>query len=453
MGKNSNVNLIKSFIDLYFNGDSRKFRESISYSINHIGRDGLYKSLLPTCYTPGTFKLIERCNSPQFLPENERKLDLNSWIKDVVQADLNNILNYLKPSDLKPIFPVNDLPEIASNLLQYKGGDGKSLIDSIWNQEYSDIFRNLELFLLTGIPNYQLNTYQGVNDFAKKLTPSLLFKLQSVCNFDLLDWCKLSVASGLIGLNEKSVIDATSAFYKQAEIPILLDKSVDHNVSFLCENLLSVIKSKHRIDNFHEFLHHCSISSPQTIAVFADDYIETIFLLKFYEILLMNQKQLVAILIPKSKRAGNDATFYDIQDILQLDIFNNLNQLINEKRFIIRKDGPQLGGLNLEKLDDDILKILCKVDFLDIRGCRAFEMAQGIKKVTYYSFNIIREISESITGIDGESRQMVFLKQLPGQYCFRGFRERNKILRLAPSGRKYMVVPYTAYDYFKQNVS
>jgi len=236
-----------------------------------------------------------------------------------------------------------------------------------------------------------------------------------------------------------------------SEIPVFINKTVDENVKLVCDSLIEVINIKHQINHVDKYISDLLNPINKSIGIFTDDYIETIFLLKFYEKVLLNNKSVIVYLIPKSNIAGNDATYEDVQDILDMEIFHKLKKFRNEKRLIIRNDGPQIGGLNLLKLNSEILQIITELDILDVRGCRAFEMAQGIKKTTYFSFNIIREISESITGIDGESRQMVLIKQKPGQYCFKDFTKRYKNFKIAPSGRKFMVVPFTVYDYFQKN--
>jgi hypothetical protein len=122
-----------------------------------------------------------------------------------------------------------------------------------------------------------------------------------------------------------------------------------------------------------------------------------------------------------------------------------------KKRMVIRSDGPKIGGLNFLRLSSSVMNQVYDADILDIRGCRAFEMAQGVRKDTFYSYNVIREMSESITGLDGESRHIVFVHQKPGERCFAGFRKRHKKIKIAPSGREYMVTPFSVLDYYTAN--
>ena len=428
----------------------KAFANHLVLEISDDEHDTLLNSLVPRDYTPGTFLIRDRESSPLFLNSADGNLGLRQWVTKVIKEDLGHFISFLSIASRK--FTIDDMIDSILELLFIEKGDTLPLIDRVWNQEYSDIFRRIELYLLTGDIDYQLNIYQHVNDFADEVVQHLIYKFQKEYGATLLDWCKLSVVAGLVGLNEKSSIDATSSFYRACEIPLFINDSIESNIGFIYRKLQDILRIEHRIDSSEIFVDKLLNSkSPIAICIFPDDYIETIFLLKFYDELLLRNDNIHAILIPKSKRCGNDATFDDVMNMLSWKTFPNLVRLAAEGRFIVRNDGPAIGGLNILKLKSELLLALQSMDILDIRGCRAFEMAQGIKKETYFSFNIIREISESITGIDGESYQMAFFHQFPGEYCFKGFRERHKLNKKAPSGREFMVVPFTVYDYHMRN--
>lgn len=402
--------------------------------------------LLCENYEPGTFLISERAEYPLFVSDKEQSLGLVSWIKKVVNNDLSDLAGCVDFTEINPIMAVRDIPDFISDLVLYSFDDG-CLAEKIYNQEYSDIFRRIEFMIIFGRFDKYIDIYYGVNKYLKDIVPYIFNAFLSGDENDLILWAKLSVASGLIGLNLKSKNDAASDFYKKSEIPVFTDKSMRVNVELVVKNLWGIIGDTHIIDQFSEFV--CDLLNCKNIVVFTDDYMETFFLLKFYEMILDKNKDIVVVIVPKSTLAGNDATYYDVIDMLNVGYLEKMNIYAKQGRLIVRNDGPNAGGLNMKKINLDLLSIIYNSDLLDIRGCRAFEMTQGIKKNVYYSFNIVREISESITGIDGESRKMVMIKQFSGEYCFKGFRERYKMKKIAPSGREYMVSPFTVYDYYE----
>ncbi len=428
-----------------------KIQNIVLLTTNGRTQNPFLESLIPDDYAPGTFLIDERKDFPPYLDANERHLGLEGWITKIVDSDLNTISYQLSLQEKDISNLKGCIAKDIYTILTFKYAEERSLAERIWNQEYSDIIRRLELLLLTGQADYELDLYNTTNLYARDVCVELIHRFEHTRKTSLHDWCFLSVATGLVGLNKKSSIDATSHFYRQSEIPLFLNKSIQNNATRIYEDLLSIIERSHIVDQSSIFLEKFQVASKSPIAVmvFTDDYIETIFLLKLYEILLTAYSNLRVILVPKSKICGNDATMTDVLDLLELPEFARLKSLLNS-RFFVRNDGPKIGGLNLLKLSETILGNIAEADFLDIRGCRAFEMAQGIKKEAFYSFNVIREISESITGLDGETQHFIFVKQNPGERCYRGFRDRHKYQQVSPSGRKYMVVPYTVLNYYNE---
>jgi len=65
--------------------------------------------------------------------------------------------------------------------------------------------------------------------------------------------------------------------------------------------------------------------SPKLI-VFTDDYIETIFDLKFVERQLDYNSNLRVCLIPRARRYGNDASYTDVIRLLEEPVFRSLKR-------------------------------------------------------------------------------------------------------------------------------
>lgn len=409
----------------------------------------LYQKLLPADYEPGTFRISEREGCPSFLYESERSLGFDEWLLSVVQSDLERILPILQGRGISIPAAPEEIGRDIQSILTFERPPIPPLARQIWNQEYSDIIRRLELMLLTGDPDLDLDLYAEVNQRATELGMELIRRFEKRPGTTLREWCLLSVATGLVGLNEKSSMDATSQFYRVSEIPLNISESAARNAERIYPRLEDMVTRKHLLDDSQLFLDDIlrQRSRNLTLAVFPDDYLETVFLLKFYELLLVKQPRLAVHFFPKSCRCGNDATAEDIASMFKFPLFEGLRRASNEGRFVSHPDGPAIGGLNLMKLPATAIRKLLDADALDIRGCRAFEMAQGIRKPAVFSFNVIREISESITGLDGESRHMVFIVQNRGEKSFSGFRNRCHREILSSSGRPFMVVPHTVMDY------
>ncbi|OEU65303.1 MAG: hypothetical protein BA863_04395 [Desulfovibrio sp. S3730MH75] len=400
-------------------------------------------------YEPGTFLLSERAEQPAFLYEDERKGGLEGLVCQVVMEDLARLDTYAALDCTMPAFQ-RRISEEVFGILTHATEQVPSLASLIWNQEYSDIIRRIEMLVLTGDPDFDVHIYADVNRFAKQVCLSAIQQIEARRDIGIQELCRFSVSAGLVGLNTKSPIEATSHFDKQCAIPLLIETSVRDNATHILDSLLTLARRRHHIDETEELLIEvCDRAGhgPVSIAVFTDDYIETLFLLKFYEALMNEYKNLFVCLIPKSRHCGNDATYLDITEALAAPKFYRLKYYQDQGRFMLRSDGPCLGGLNLFKLPITLLQDLMTTDLLDIRGCRAFEMSQGLNKPTFFSFNVCREISESLTGLDGESQHMVLVRQNPGDKSFCGFRERHRRTLSTPSGRQYMVAPFTVQDY------
>lgn len=121
-------------------------------------------------------------------------------------------------------------------------------------------------------------------------------------------------------------------------------------------------------------------------------------------------------------RCGNDATYDSIRDFLE----RKFHFLRNESRFHVSKKGPKVGGVNLLKLDPEVMDLIEKADALDVRGARSYEMMQGVNKETFFGFMVCRGFSESVTGLPAKRSPFIYLHQGPGEYSFKGFKARHK---------------------------
>jgi len=350
-------------------------------------------------------------------------------------------------------FSVPEMQEKVYWTLTFKPPYLNELAEQVWNQEYSDVIRRIEMLWLYGNPDHQVDTYAHTNKFGKRLALRVIDGLEAYHrNLQPQDWYRLSVAAGLVGLQEKTSFAATSGINPSSVVAWDRAEPDHENVERILKELLEIISRTHVIDDsdlyFNEVLKD---KSKLKVVSFPDDYIETIFLLKFYEKQLLYNPNLEIYCVPKSVRCGNDATWRDIEQLLRAPLFKELAEIMSKQgRFKLVREGPKTGGLNFNKLSERVIKIVQESHCLDVRGARAYEMAQGVLKPVYFSFAVSREMSESVTGLDAESKHLVILRQNAGEKSFRGFRQRHTRRKRAPSGREYMVAPYAAIDYIRE---
>ncbi len=193
-------------------------------------------------------------------------------------------------------------------------------------------------------------------------------------------------------------------------------------VKKISDKLWETAHTKKRIDATNVFLESLRNSSWRTyrIVLFPDDYLESIFLLKFYSELLKEFPHVEIDCVPRSIRCGNDATWRDIEDFLI-----HFSDLAKNPRFRVHRNGPKLGTVNLLKLEHNIMDLLEIADVVDARGARNYEMMQGINRDAYFGFMVCRDFSEAVTGLFADDTPLVFLRQPAGEKSFRGFRNRS----------------------------
>jgi hypothetical protein len=392
------------------------------------------KGLCQNDFYPGTFTLAEISQDAPFLKE---KLTFNEWLDEVLEQELS-LLESIYPGLFKNKSSKN-IKLGVEKILSMRTEQGKSLKDEIWFQEYSDVLRRIIFFLLGHSPDIEVELYPNLTYKRKKLAFSVMNWIEKNNKPELWDWLSVSVAAGLMGVDEKSNHAATSAIVRTHVIPLdKNDKNYDQNVVQIGELLWDVAHTNTRIDATSAFKNTLEREGERSfyIVSFPDDYIETIFLLKYYACLLQTYPHVEIDCIPRSIRCGNDATYKDIHNFLE-----KYPYLQASNRFRVHNEGPKLGTVNLLKLHNSIFNLIEKADIVDARGARNYEMLQGINKEVYFGFMVCRDFSESTTGMFAEDRPLIFIKQLPKERSFRDFRMRGNRIK---KGR--MLCPVTVYD-------
>jgi len=402
-------------------------------------------------YEPGTFMIGEIKGLPDFFPVGA-KLGYGCWVRGEIRNDIQGMKAALARR-VGPRLPLDeaalqDIEQEAVEILDYQLRDGTQLCDLIPLQEYTDVFRRIILLLLTGDPDLEINTYEELDRIGRELALRILSEIGERSLFELL---KISIASGLLGLNLKTSASATSKIYQRNIIPIQAGASLDEQIGRIKWELTSKAIEKMAIDYWPEYERHILKNQRGVVVFFTDDYIETIFDLRFIETQLHHNENLVVYLAPRFRRYGNDACYVDVMRLLEEPVFEEAQSLRRDGRLRVCANGPRSGtvnGLSISQQVADILKISnCVV----VKGARSYEMLQGIRKVAYFGFAVCREISESVTGIDAEQGKLVFIRHAPGERSFKGFRNRANRSCISDSGRRLFLSTTTAMDYCRRD--
>ena len=377
------------------------------------------RNLCTQCYEPGTFTLAEIDCDPLFIKNG---LDFHKWFNKIFFEEIELIKKQdqqLFNNKLK----IEEIKKKVINILELKLVDGKNLKHHIWFQEYSDVIRRIIFSVIVSDPDYEIELYPSLTHESKKIA------LDSISYIDktrvtVSDWLKISIAAGLLGIEKKSVHSATSNINR--DIGIQLNKpseKYENSIIRISNQLIAASLTKTRIDASEWIFNFFKSSEGVLLKIvsFPDDYIETIFLFKYYNELINKYKNIEIDLVPKSIKCGNDTTYDDAIDFLHF-----FPLLKSSNRFRIHKNGPKLATVNLCKLHPSIIDLIEQADLIDIRGARNYETMQGIKKEAFFGFMVSREFSESVIGLKSKHIPLIYIRQMPGEKSFKGFRMRHQ---------------------------
>ena len=405
-----------------------------------------YKELFVEGYEPGTFTLYDRKVNPTFLADYERNFDL--WLRNVIENELKalhvaGIISYpVSEYTIKNVFVQ------TRKILEYKlkSNSNKRVSELIYNQEYCDIIHRMVLWLLTGQPDKEVHLFQEFNKLGFNIAQGIL---RDIPNLELIDLMKWSIASGSIGLDMKGE-DAAASRLSSSGIKLAenSDQELITRIKISECKLKDIASRKFAIDFWPEFEDEVvNTKKSKKIVWFTDDYIETMFDLKFIEKMLMQNDNLSVYIVPRAGRFVNDAAFEDIVAFLRDPLFGHLQNLKEKGRIQLSNDGPKASCVNGKKLSAEVLKLLKVSDFSLFKGARTYEMMQGFKKTAYFSFVVCREFSEVVTGLDARQLPLVLIRQSAGEYSFQNFKSRSNRTFMFPDGRTIGLASKTALDY------
>jgi len=382
------------------------------------------RNLCDKDYEPGTHTLAKINEDAKFM---EQATSFDDWLDEKLDDEFK-VLKKRAPKlfkDFKEKNDFDDLKKTIKTVLESKTNYEKTLKDDIWYQEYSDILRRIIFFILKSNPDHEIELYPNLTHERKNLIFGVIRYIEKHKKPKVAQWLKLSIAAGALGVDEKQN-DFFSGGKLNADHVIPLDRAREARkdaIERIGDTLWEFASTTAGIDASQWFSNFCKFSGEMKLRLvsFSNDYLETIFLLRYYQELLDEYKHIEIDLVPRSVRCGDDATYKDVKGFLK-----SFPKLKFSPNFRVHKDGPKIGTVNLFKLHPSIMNLIEQADLIDARGARHYEVLQGIKKDICFGFIICRGFSESAVGFARGETPLVYIKQKSGEKSFSGFRKRHE---------------------------
>lgn len=398
-----------------------------------------FNSLFCPDYIPGTFYLGERLQKQDYLFD-EPSVFYN-WFRYAIKLENNKLKKISTIRNLIEEYGEDNLIKDVFTILFFKV-ENFLYCNQITNHEYSDHFRRIILFLLTGDSQFNASIHQEYHD---DVVLNTICKVISRSHYNLEGRLIQSIYSGLIGLDYK---DDQPSNANAAAIIMNTNETNMQKVNRIKNELDNRIKKKSSncINFWLEFSQKVvECSNKIKICWFTDDFIPTLFEMKFIEELMINNKCLHVTLVPRYKAYDNDASYDDVMKFLSLPEFTVLNNMYASQRFCVSKFGPDFATINGRRLAQECAMIMLGCDYLVISGARSYEMNQGLLKHTFFTgIAVCRKYTETVTGISQKTGDFVFIEKLPRLQTFTGFKARS-YLRHSEFG--FPVSGMTAHDY------
>lgn len=312
-------------------------------------------ALLCADYDPGTFWISERMEQPAFLFDEPQK-SFFDWFCSAISGELKQLKRVKSFRVRLEEYGEEAMTEEAWDILFFRDEYGRMFAEQIPNQEYSDTFRRVILFLLYEDPNYEINTYTEFNQLGKRLVPAVLDRGRYTLRERLIQ----SVSSGLIGMDIKDELAATSPLSRSKIIPLGGSETDDEKQERMFQALdTAVRRGVFDVDSWDAFEQKVVHSGKAcSLCWFTDDYIPTMFEMKFMEELLCANHHVHISIIPRFQSYGNDASWRDVEDMLTLPVFSKLAGFYHSGRFHVCRSGMSGGTFHGKKLSRECANIV-----------------------------------------------------------------------------------------------
>lgn len=399
--------------------------------------------LMGTDYIPGLFWVRDRREKPDFLL-HESETALDQWLLGKLAGELEQLSKSKNLSETIQKTGKETILSHAVNILMFVDGNNVPFLNKIINQEYSDIFRRIFMLILTGNSLSIYNNHKQFNELGKRIVPLILEKTR---RYDFRRRLYQSIASGLIGMDIKEENISTA--------PVSLESTFSlnqGNASELSDQLERYIGNPNKIgiDCFSQYDSEVIKGRNKKIVWITDDYIQTVFELKFIEEQMRFNESLIFTLIPRYDSYSNDASYKDVMEMLDFDILDVLHIYYRQKRFCVCRDGMDISTFDGYRLSEEAYAAIAEADIVVLSGARAYEMSQGMNKIVYYTgIAVCKGYTESITGFSKESGKLIFLRQGKGERSFAEFAKRAT-RRMKTENGAIPVAGKTAREYYEE---
>jgi len=369
-------------------------------------------------YYPGLFNMSERIKNPKFLLE-ESMVSFEDWLYIKIRSEIEQIYKSKNLVERIDTVGIETIVHYCICVLHFKNKKNVCFFDLIINQEYSDIFRRILVLLITGNVFFIFNNNLDFNKLGREVVPQII---QRTNHYSLHERLLQSIASGMIGMDIKEKNISTAPISLESNLK-LERKDIGSIINALDAYIHN--NSKIGIDCFENYYNEVVLGCNLNIVWFTDDYIETIFEMKFIEEQMSINKTLNFTIVPRYDSYSNDASYDDVIKMLELDELKELKRYYKIGRFSICRNGMDISTVDFFRMSSELYDIILKSNICVISGARAFEMTQGMKKIVYYTgIAVCKSYTESITGFSRNSGKLVFLRQDVGEHSFEGFKDR-----------------------------
>jgi hypothetical protein len=400
-------------------------------------------------YQPGLFSLSEWRNNEPYVKAGEPYIP---WLSRTLADEISR----LAVEDNRHFSPADEelLIRNAAFILDLSY-NGKRFDSSIPVHYYQDVFQRILNLNINGDLAREYNYYSAANAVGKEVALPLLQQVEKE-RWTPARLIKLGVLLGLVGVDYKLKATVGSGLSDKNIIPLKTEESLTKRLARVTALLLDKVeRSEYAIDHLSEYCSDVVWTQKKTcLFFFSDDYMESLCDLKRLEMMLVQNRYLDIVMVPRNGRYANDFSLADFFDVLQLSIFERLAGLYDSGRFRVSRHGPRTacvdGRFLAEPLVNEILEAQTQYAavYCEFKGARTFDMMAGQLAIpSYFSFVVCAEFSESVTGVNANLGAPIIVKQPPNESVFSGFKRRHLRKVRFEDGREAFLAAYTTREY------
>ena len=336
----------------------------------------LFEQIVPDGYIPGVFTLGEKKALPDW-ESLRRHVQSHSATELIPRATSNPQLQQAAC-------------DAVNTLLDLRRGTGDYLIESLTPEElWGSIFEMVTLY--TGNPNPYHHDKLKARQTALALLPEFW-------KDDWLTRLKLVVAGNIIDYSSERVV-----------------KKLNANPNYFSESLRAAVETSFSIDCCRLFYEKVIDAAPQQILWLADNDGEVIFDIAFIQDLIERGHRIT--IVGKVDNASNDATLADLQEILNLPQFRELQTAVQDGVVKLMSSGAQTIGTNLYQGTPEFFNALLEADLVISKGQGNFFTTPGWAKDTFYLLLSKGVTAERSTGVIADRNLVIdglILAYVPG---------------------------------------